>query len=113
MIGVINKLVHLILPERKIWEMKNRRNIPSMEWSLLNLKKLGFYPTFAIDAGAYNGEWTKMFKGIFPSAKVLMIEAQKNKEEKLKTIAGILTDTYYHIGLLGEDSGKPVTFNIK
>lgn len=112
MINLLNKLIRKFLPEQKIWKIKNRHNIPSMEWSLANIKKLGFKPGFVIDAGAYDGEWTKMFKRIFPSARVLMIEAQSNKETILKAVTEALPDTYFHIDLLGAESGQAVTFNV-
>ena len=51
-----------------------------MQWSLQNIKKLGFESNFAIDVGAHDGESTVMYKKIFPSANVLMIEALEEKE---------------------------------
>ncbi|MHB8206935.1 FkbM family methyltransferase [Mucilaginibacter sp.] len=112
MIKLIKRLARFILPEQKIWAFKNKQNIPSMEWSLLNIKRLGFSPEFAIDVGAFEGEWTSMFKKIFPSAKILMIEGQVEKDDTLKKIAGSLPDIHYYIGLLGSESGKEVFFYV-
>ena len=69
-------------------------------------------PVFAVDAGAFDGEWTKMFKTIFPLANVLMIEPQRDKTDVLKTITGVLPGTHFHIGLLGSASGKEVVFHV-
>ncbi|MDB5155032.1 MAG: methyltransferase FkbM family [Mucilaginibacter sp.] len=112
MLSLFKKLTRLILPEPKIWEIKNKQNIPSMEWSLLNIKKLGFNPEFAVDVGAFEGEWSTMFKKIFPLAKILMIEGQYEKENILKGISNTLPDTCYHIGLLGSQNGKDVVFHV-
>lgn len=83
-----------------------------MEWSLLNIKNLGFNPKVAIDVGAYNGEWTAMFKKIFPDARVLMVEAQNSKADNLKNLTTQLPGTAFHIGLLGATSGQQIVFNI-
>ena len=58
--------------------IKERLGVPSMHWSLQNIKKLGFDPKFAVDIGAYEGFWTRDFLEVFPNAQVLMIEAQKS-----------------------------------
>ncbi|TSJ35977.1 FkbM family methyltransferase [Mucilaginibacter corticis] len=112
MIKLIKRLTRILLPEQKIWEFKNKNNIPSMEWSLLQLKRLGFSPNFVIDIGAFEGEWSVMFKKIFPSAKILMIEAQAEKENRLQQTTGSLSETAYYIGLLGSESGRQVSFHV-
>jgi 16S rRNA G527 N7-methylase RsmG len=37
-----------------------------------------------LDIGAFEGSWAKMFKEIFPQSKILMIEANSDKEHFLK-----------------------------
>ena len=110
--NLVNKIVRLIASERKILEIKNRHNIPTMEWSLLNIQKLGFKPNLAIDVGAFTGEWTLMFKKIFPTADVLMLEAQLDKEQALSQVARDLQGVDFKIGLIGAKSGDEVVFNI-
>jgi FkbM family methyltransferase len=109
---LISKIVRIFFSEQKIWEIKNKHHIPSMEWTLLNIKKLGFNPDFAIDVGAFDGEWTAMFKKIFPAARMLMVEAQPEKEQQLKSAAEKMRDVAYYIGLLGAEPGKEVIFNV-
>ena len=88
-----------------------KRQIASMEWSLRNIKLLGFEPAQIIDVGAYNGDWTKMVKTIYPKAKVLMVEAQTAKDATLKQVCAAYGNTVaYQIQLLGAESGKSVTF---
>jgi FkbM family methyltransferase len=92
-------------------DLMAKRQIASMEWSLQNIKRLGFEPAQIVDVGAYNGDWTKMVKAIYPKAKVLMLEAQKGKDAALKQVsAAYRGDVSYQIALLGAESGKPITF---
>jgi hypothetical protein len=44
---------------RKVFQMA------SVEWSLRNIRSLGFRPCEIIDAGAYVGGWARMAKSIF------------------------------------------------
>ena len=106
MLNLLNKILHIFLPERKIWGIKNNHNIPSMEWSLLNIKNLGFDPQIAIDAGAFDGQWTIMFKKIYPNCNILMVEAQVEKEAELQKVAAAYKDVNLHIGLLGAENGR-------
>lgn len=112
MLRFLNKVIRAFLPEQKIWNVKNNHNIPSMEWSLSNIRKLGFTPHIAIDVGAFDGEWTRMFKKIYPTCKILMIEAQKEKEAHLKKLACEYPDAEVYIGLLGAERGRQVTFHV-
>jgi FkbM family methyltransferase len=118
---MIKKLAHQIRPftskriRKLIYKvgliMHERAPYPSMESTLNDLKLRGFTPSTAIDVGAYHGEWTKMFKRIFPSAKVLMFEAQKEKVPELKRICERFPGTVsYEIALLGAKDGAEVDF---
>jgi FkbM family methyltransferase len=84
---------------------------PSMEGALTCLRDRGFQPGFAVDVGAYLGEWTTLFKRVFPRANVLMIEAQEQKRELLQSVC----DRYgpsveLRLALLGASSGREVRF---
>ena len=109
---LIGKVIRSLLAKEKLWEIKNRSNIPSIEWSINNLKKLGFESKCAIDVGAFEGEWSKMYKSIFPNAKMVMIEAQHGQEEILRKVTNQLEATSHHISLLGAEKGIAVDFHI-
>jgi len=47
-------------------------------------KSLGIKFNKVLDIGAYLGTWKDMFEKIFPESKILMIEANREKEEILK-----------------------------
>jgi len=57
-----------------------------------------------LDIGAYEGEWTKMFKSFYPEADVLMLEANTDKESFLKDIGE------YKIAVLGKEDNKEVDY---
>lgn len=85
---------------------------PSVEAALQVLKKRGFEPGFAVDVGAYHGEWTRMFKKAFPRAKVLMIEAQDSKKAALdEAAASFGGDVRVETALLGAADGQSVLFH--
>jgi FkbM family methyltransferase len=57
-----------------------------------------------LDIGAHEGYWSKLFQHYFPDANILMIEANEDKEEKLKELGN------YKIALLGDIDGKEVDY---
>jgi FkbM family methyltransferase len=59
----------------------------SMEWSLRNMRRLGFKPDRIIDVGAFVGEWTQMVRRIFIEAQIHMLEARPSEEPRLKALA--------------------------
>lgn len=84
---------------------------PSIDGALGYLKEWGFQPDSVIDVGAYHGEWTKMLKGIFPNAKVLMVEGQNSKYPILKDVCSSFDgDVVLEIALLGAQDGEKVSF---
>src|SRR4051812_15864950 len=58
-------------------------SFPSIEASLQCLKDRGFAPKLAVDVGAFHGEWTVMFKTLFPDASVVMAEPQSGLRDRL------------------------------
>lgn len=92
-------------------KIKDHLGVPSLHWSLQNLKAKGFTPLCVIDIGAYEGEWTIDFLEVFPNAKVLMLEAQPAKNDKLKAIVARFTNTQFHIAILSANDNEQVLFN--
>jgi FkbM family methyltransferase len=87
-------------------------SFPSISLSLRTLRDLNFTPGFCVDVGAYRGDWTQLFKSIFPGARVLMIEAQDQKREELMDVARQYGgDVYYENALLGPEAGRLVDFH--
>jgi len=68
------------------------------------LKSKGLNFNKVLDIGAYEGHWTIMFKQIFPTSHVLMIEANTEKEKILKPIGD------YKMALLGSSDHKNLEY---
>ena len=60
---------------------------PDTAGCLAAMKRRGFHPNAAIDVGAYCGEWTNSLRQLFPDTRVLMIEPQSARRQRLQTLA--------------------------
>ncbi len=93
-------------------ELIKRFEVPSMDWSLGNMRRLGFRPARVVDIGAYKGEWTVMTRAIFPEAAFLMLEAQESLRGDLEQVKGRNSAMVnYQIALLGAESREEVCFH--
>jgi FkbM family methyltransferase len=90
--------------------VKEKLGVPSLHWSLQNLKRKNFYPAVVLDIGAYEGFWTLDLLEVFPKAKVLMVEAQINKESFLKAVKQKNNNVDYAISLLSSADGETKLF---
>ena len=88
--------------------------VPDVEWSLKNMRRLGFRPLAAVDVGAYRGEWAVLAREVFPEISLLMVEAQEGRRPDLEVVKRSLgTGVDYRIALLGAKNGENVLFNEK
>lgn len=85
--------------------------MPSMESSLARMKRNGFEPRVAIDVGAYNGEWTRLCKTLFPAAEVLLVEPLRARSAELSQLVAELPGTRYERTLLGSSVREDVPFH--
>lgn len=90
--------------------VKEKLGVPSLHWSLQNLKRKGFIPKAVVDVGAYEGFWTEDFLEVFPGTKILMVEAQRKKEPYLKSISAKYPGVVYSIALLGAHENEQKKF---
>jgi FkbM family methyltransferase len=75
------------------------------------LRAKGFRPGFAIDVGAYHGEWTRAFARVFKGTPVLMIEAQTEKRGRLEGAARrIGSHVTVEMALLSNEADREVPF---
>lgn len=107
----IYNLIKGVFPGIVKKRMKEELGVPSLSWSLKNLKKIGLEPKVVYDIGAYKGEWALEFASIFPKADIYMFEAQTSKEFHLKRLAEENIHFKYCISLLGSKDGEQVKFN--
>src|SRR5436189_3370553 len=99
-----------ILPFKYKRSVKEKLGVPSLHWSLENLKRKNFYPAAVVDVGAYEGFWTQDLLEVFPKAKVLMVEAQQSKESFLKAVRQKNENVNYAIRLLSATDGGTKLF---
>lgn len=106
----ITGLFKSIFPQRLKRKIKNHLGVPSLSWSLINLKNLGFTPKHVLDIGAFEGYWTKDFLRVFPNATILMLEAQESKRDLLEKFANQYENLNVVIALLSDEDGKRMNF---
>ena len=104
-------LIKKILPFKYKRSVKEKLGVPSLHWSLENLKRKNFYPASVLDIGAYEGFWTLDFLEVFPKAKVLMVEAQANKKTFLEAIKQKNKNVDYAVTLLSSSDGETKLFS--
>jgi FkbM family methyltransferase len=86
-------------------------NFPSIDLTHKYLKEWGYSPNFVVDVGAYCGDWTEMFKQIFPDTSILIIEPQASQTEALKKLCQIHSPTVFlETKLLGSVDGQEFEF---
>jgi hypothetical protein len=109
------ELVKYVMPramKRRIKrQLEDYLDVPTIERSLENMRRLGFRPSFAVDVGAYRGEWTVLARKIFPETSFLMVEAQEGRQRDLEVVKHNLgSGVDYRIALLGAENRENVTF---
>lgn len=84
---------------------------PNQELTLERVAGAGYAPRMIVDVGAYEGEWTKMVKRIWPEASVVMVEPNLEKRAKLERVAKE-TRSEVQFELLGAKAGQSVQFQL-
>jgi FkbM family methyltransferase len=84
---------------------------PHMKLGLAAMAKRGFEPKSIIDVGAFEGNWSKIARQIWPDGRLYMIEPNLKKRAQLDRIAKEL-DACLFGDLLGAHEGQEVQFNL-
>jgi len=104
------RLLKKMVPGSLKIAIRERLGVPSLGWSLKNLRGLGFVPSFVVDVGAYQGEWTTELLQVYPQARVLMVEAQQKKQEFLQKVVNAHPNVNFEICVLAASDGLDLTF---
>lgn len=99
-----------IIPYKFKRQIKEQMGVPSLHWSLENLKKKNFNPAVVIDIGAYEGFWASDVLEVYPGAKILMVEAQQSKEKMLLDFKKKHPAADFAIALLSSKAGEEKYF---
>lgn len=86
-------------------------NAPNMHLGLERLKARGFAPGCIVDVGAFEGEWSRMARSLWPDATLHICEGNAEKQAALDATAREI-DATVHIALMGAESGAEVTFHV-
>lgn len=84
---------------------------PHMLHGLAAAARRGFYPKTIIDAGAFEGHWSRLAKRIWPSSRLIMVEPNAANNPRLaKTVKDLQAQLLCE--LLGAQDGQEVRFNV-
>lgn len=72
----------------------------------------GFRPATIIDVGAFEGNWSRMTRRVFPDAELLMVEPQPAKQAILQTVAAELSRARLVQAPLSDKAGQQVPFYV-
>jgi FkbM family methyltransferase len=84
---------------------------PNMEMGLASLTRRGLKPATVIDVGAFEGNWSRMARRIWPDSAIVMFEPNSQKTALVSSTAKEIGATLFH-ELLGATDGAQVTFNV-
>ena len=94
------------LPESWKESLRRRAGAITMRGRLENLRTAGFQARRIIDAGAFQGDWTRLALAVFPGAGVLMIEPQTTHRDALAALTSSHPGVKLRHGLLGAKTQK-------
>lgn len=84
---------------------------PNMKLALAEMAKRGFSPRTIVDVGAFEGNWGKLAKQIWPESRLFMIEPNIAKQAQLAIVAKELNAILY-CEVLGAENDRVVSFNV-
>lgn len=84
---------------------------PDMAMGLDRLKQRGWSPESVVDVGSFQGDWSRMARGLWPAARLAMIEPNTQLTDRLRSVAKEL-DAEFHCALLGAAEGGEVDFHV-
>jgi FkbM family methyltransferase len=82
---------------------------PNMSLGLAAMAARGFSPRTIVDVGAFEGNWSRSAKRIWPSGRLFMIEPNLGMQARLRAVAKDLDATLF-CELLGAENGREVEF---
>jgi FkbM family methyltransferase len=91
---------------------KYQRGMISMEASIANLRRNGFDPASIVDVGAFQGDWSRMVRRIYPQTPISMLEANPEQQPVLSAAVAEIGAAELHIALLGPKAAPSVPFHV-
>jgi FkbM family methyltransferase len=107
---MVASLIKKLCPAPLKQRIKLACGAPDTDACLAAMKRRGFQPGVAIDVGAYSGEWTLSLRQLFPETRVLMVEPQAARRERLRSLTHVHAGVEFAPVLLGPTAAAGVTF---
>jgi len=76
------------------------------------MRRNGFYPKTIIDVGAFQGDFSRMVRRIYPDAAIHMFDANPEKEPLLSAAIREIGGARYYMALLGPESAESMRFYV-
>jgi FkbM family methyltransferase len=93
-------------------DYKYQRGLISMSASIHNMRRNGFCPALIVDIGAFQGDWSRMARCIYPNVPIYMVEANPEKKPLLSAAIREIGQAEYRIALLGPQPAASVPFYV-
>jgi FkbM family methyltransferase len=84
---------------------------PNMEFGLVAAMEKGLVPRTIIDVGAFEGDWSKLARRIWPKSCILMFEPNLAKQDHLALVASDISASVF-CELLGAEDHTTVSYNV-
>jgi FkbM family methyltransferase len=84
---------------------------PNMKFGLAAMARRGFVPNTIVDVGAFQGDWSRAVRRIWPTSQLIMIEPNLENRTLLAEVAKAL-DARLICELLGSENNQAVQFYV-
>lgn len=95
MLSILKRLVNRLRPARQ--RLSHQKRLAYLKASGVELRRV-------LDLGAYEGNWTRLLRRIFPLVEVIMVDANRDKEPLLSQLGDC------RIAVLGDVDGREVDY---
>lgn len=95
MLSLLKSLLRRLRPAKQ--RLSHQRRLGYLRASGVTLRRV-------LDVGAYEGNWTRLLRGLYPAAEVIMVEANTDKEARLRGLGDC------RIAVLGDVDGREVDY---
>jgi FkbM family methyltransferase len=100
--GSLTRMIRKFFPRAKVTNAE--------EQTYRRIYAKGYRPSAIIDVGAYEGNWTRLARSVFPDAPILMVEPQPTKAYLLERLEKDLPRIKFEPALLAAEGDQLVTF---
>lgn len=95
MLSSLKRILNLLRPAKQ--RLSHRKRLGYLKASGVEIRR-------ALDLGAFEGKWTKLLREVYPSAQIVMVDANTDKERLLRALGDC------RIAVLGDADGREVDY---